>query len=155
MVFAKYNKIWELSFLNSPKFNHHQYSKLVYSPMFSSPKSRIHRFAKVLPCQNFVLYGNPFVGEDLLCEQEVGNPYDTHTVVVKKAIDGNLTVVGHVPQTISSICSIFLRRGGTINCSVDGSRRYSSDILLKEDLKYRVLTFPAQSSVEGSKQKTD
>ena len=51
--------------------------------MFFSPKSRIHRFAKVLPCQNFVLYGNPFVGEDLLCEQEVGNPYDTHTVVVK------------------------------------------------------------------------
>ena len=56
-LFAKYNKIWELSFLNSPKFHHRQYSKLVYSPMFSSPKSRIYRFAKVLPRQGFALYG--------------------------------------------------------------------------------------------------
>ena len=42
----------------------------------------------------------PFVGEDLLCEQEVGNPHDTRAVAVKKVIDGNLpvTVVQHVPR---------------------------------------------------------
>ena len=56
-VFAKYNKIWELSFLNSPEFYHCQYFKLVYSPMFSSPKPRIYRFAKVLPRQIFALCG--------------------------------------------------------------------------------------------------
>ena len=34
-VFVNYKNIWELSFLNSPKFYHCQYSKLVYSSMFS------------------------------------------------------------------------------------------------------------------------
>ena len=42
------------------------------------------------------VWDDPFVGEDLLCEREVGNPHDTHTVAMKKG--GNLTVVGHVPQ---------------------------------------------------------
>ena len=31
--------------------------------------------------------------------------------------------VGHVPRKISSVCSMFLRRGGTISCRVTGSRR--------------------------------
>ena len=65
----------------------------------------------------------------------------------------NLTVVGHVPYRISSICSIFLRRGGAINCTVDASRRYSSGIP-QGGLKIPcVLTFTAQSSVEGNKAK--
>ena len=55
-----------------------------------------------------LIWNNPVVGEDLLCEREVANPHDTHVVAVK-VIDGNLTVVGHIPF---SICSIFLRRGG-------------------------------------------
>ena len=59
-----------------------------------------------------LIWNNPVVGEDLLCECEVGNPHDTHAVAVKKVIDGNLTMVGHIPQRISSICSIFLRHGG-------------------------------------------
>ena len=46
-----------------------------------------------------LIRNNPFVGEDLLCECEVGNPHDTHAVAVKKAgkkvIDGNLTIVWH------------------------------------------------------------
>ena len=56
-----------------------------------------------------LIWNNPVVGENLLCEHEVRNPHDTHTVAVKKVIDGNLTVVG---QRISSICTIFLIRGG-------------------------------------------
>ena len=61
-----------------------------------------------------LIWNNPVVGEDLLCECEVGNPHDTHAVAVKplKVIDGNLTMVGHIPRRISSICSMFLRRGG-------------------------------------------
>ena len=65
----------------------------------------------------------------------------------------NLTVVGHVPYRIFSICSIFLRRGGAINCTVDGSRRYSSGIPQRGLEIPCVLTFTAQSSVEGNKTK--
>ena len=59
-----------------------------------------------------LIWNNPVVEEDLLCECEVGNPHDTHAVAVKKVIDGNLNIVRHIPQRISSICSMFLRRGG-------------------------------------------
>ena len=44
---------------------------------------------------------NPVVGEDLLCERKVGNPHDMQAVAVKKVIDGNLTMVGHILQRIS------------------------------------------------------
>ena len=98
-----------------------------------------------------LIWNNPVVGEDLLCEREVGNPHDTHAVAVKKVIDGNLTVVGHIPQRLSSICSIFLRRSGTINCTVDGSCQYSSDIPQGGLEIPSVLTFTVQSSVEGNK----
>ena len=40
------------------------------------------------------VWDNTVVGENLLCEREVGNHHDTHAVAVKKIIDGNLTVVG-------------------------------------------------------------
>ena len=97
------------------------------------------------------VWDNPFVGEDLLCEWEVGNSHNTHAVVVKKVIDGNLTVVGHVPRRLSSICSTFLRRGGTINGTVDVSRRYSSDIPQRGFEIPCVLTFTAQSSVKDKR----
>ena len=38
-----------------------------------------------------VIWNYPVVGEDLLCEHEVGtNPHNMHAVAVKKVIDGNL-----------------------------------------------------------------
>ena len=77
-----------------------------------------------------LIWNNPVVGEDLLCECEVGNPHDTHTVAVKKVIDGNLTVVGHILQRISSICSMFLRCGGKIILSL---------LFLTNGLQYRHL----------------
>ena len=64
----------------------------------------------------------------MVCEREVGNSYDPQAVAVKKEIDGELQIVGHVPRTISSCCSSFIRWGGSIKCSVTGSRRYSSDL---------------------------
>ena len=36
-------------------------------------------------------------------------------------------IIGHLPRKISTLCSIFLRRGGSIHC-VTGRRRYSSDL---------------------------
>ena len=60
----------------------------------------------------------------LPCKREVGNPHDPSTVAVKKGT----VVVSHMPRKISTICSIFIRQGGTILCRVNGSRHYSSDL---------------------------
>jgi len=49
------------------------------------------------------------------------NPFDV--AVVK-----NVNIVGHVPRTISAVCSLFLCRGGSIGCLVTGSRCYSWDL---------------------------
>ena len=35
------------------------------------------------------------------------------------------TVVGHIPR---NVCSIFIRKGGSIFCLTTGSRRFSSDL---------------------------
>ena len=44
------------------------------------------------------------------------------------AVVKSQVAVGHIPRKISSICSMFLRHGGTICCRVTGSRRYSQDL---------------------------
>ena len=64
------------------------------------------------------------LGEKLSCVRERGNLYDVYAVAIMKSS----TVFGHVPRKISSICSVFIRRGGTIHCQATGSRRYSSDL---------------------------
>ena len=66
------------------------------------------------------------IGEEFYCEQEIGNRSDPRAVAVKRATA--VVVVGHVPRFMSPICSVFLRRGGTINCRVTGTRKYSSDL---------------------------
>ena len=37
-------------------------------------------------------------------------------------------VIGHLPRKLSKICSLFIRRGGSICCIVTGGRRYSADL---------------------------
>ena len=37
-------------------------------------------------------------------------------------------VLGHLPRKVNRVCSIFLRRGGSISCIVLGGRRYSADL---------------------------
>lgn len=64
------------------------------------------------------------IGEELLCEREVGNIADVCAVAVIK----NGETVGHIPRKISRISSIFIRRGGRISCQVTGSRQYSGDL---------------------------
>ena len=46
-------------------------------------------------------------------------------MAIKKNIEGDIKTVGHIPRKISAICSIFIRRGGSIVCLVD---TYSSDL---------------------------
>ena len=53
-------------------------------------------------------------GEELPCKREAGNRVDAFAMVVIK--DG--TVVGHILKKISSVCSLYLRRGGSIICRV-------------------------------------
>ena len=49
---------------------------------------------------------------------------DRYAVAVIK--DG--VIIGHLPRKVSRVCSLFLRRGGSIQCTVVGRRRYSSDL---------------------------
>ena len=69
---------------------------------------------------------SPVIGERLIvnCEQEEGNAQDRYAVAIKIGRD----TVGHVPRCISTLCSLFIRRGGTIFCVVTGRRRYSRDL---------------------------
>ena len=71
------------------------------------------------------------VGEELPYRIELSNPHDLFAVAICK-FD---IVVGHVPKRILSICSSFLRRGGTITCKVTAPRRFSAD-LPQGDRKY-------------------
>ena len=68
----------------------------------------------------------PVLGEVLQCSREVGNAHDPYALKVTKAG----TIVGHLPKKISSTCSLFIRKGGTIHCEVtDPNRKYSRDLV--------------------------
>ena len=62
-------------------------------------------------------------GEVLQCERETGNAKDRYALAVKKD-----WVIGHLSKKISRACPLFLRRGGNIQCTVTGRRRYSYDL---------------------------
>ena len=71
------------------------------------------------------------IGKQLNCEREDENPRDRYAVAIKRS--GN--ILGHVPRNISTLCSLFLRRGGAIYCVVTGRRRYSRDLPQGEIIK--------------------
>ena len=56
--------------------------------------------------------------EQIGCIREPLNALDRYAVALKK--DG--AVIGHLSQKISQICSLFIRRAGTIECNVTGTR---------------------------------
>ena len=92
-------------------------------------------------------------GENLERFREVGNIHDPSAVAIRK--DGS--VVGHVPRTLSAVCSSFIRRGGLILCRVSGSRCYSAD-LPQGGLKVPcVLTFRTSNAkdIENAKKLID
>ena len=64
------------------------------------------------------------VDEELACKREPFNAFDPFAVAVVKGD----TTVGHIPRKIPSICSLFLRRNGTILSRDTGARRYSADL---------------------------
>ena len=64
------------------------------------------------------------LGEQLSCKREPGNRKDPFAVAVVRA----LVTVGHLPKKISSVCSMFLLRGGTIHCQVIAPRCHSGDL---------------------------
>ena len=66
------------------------------------------------------------VGEELECVREVGNRSDPYIVAVIKP--QNELTIRHLPRKISSLCSMFLQRGGIISCTVTGEKRYSRDL---------------------------
>ena len=64
------------------------------------------------------------IGDVLECLREPSNARDRYAVATKK--EGN--IIGHLPKKISKPCVLFLRRGGSIYCTVTGGRRHSSDL---------------------------
>ena len=97
------------------------------------------------------IWENPSCRDELLCKHEIGNAHDTHAVTIKKYIGGVQTTVWHIAKKISSLCSIFLRRGGTILCEVNGHRCYSSDLPQGGLEVPCVLTFVAAEEKEKAK----
>ena len=81
------------------------------------------------------------IGEQLTCERDTTNHHDRFAVAVMK-LDA---IVGHLPKRISSVCSLFLRRGGSIRCVIIGNRRYS------KDLPQGGLELPSMLTFEGNK----
>ena len=70
---------------------------------------------------------SPVIGEVLVCKREPGNPKDRYAVAVSRQ-EERLTVVGHLPSKISKLCSLFIRRGGSIECAVSGVRHHTTDL---------------------------
>ena len=66
----------------------------------------------------------PYVGENLRCIRESGNRDDPFAVAVKHGND----TVGHLPRKVSCICSLFLRYGRSISCTVMGDKRRGTDL---------------------------
>ena len=98
------------------------------------------------------IWESPSPTDHLFCQQEIGNPHDTHAVTVEGNVAGvdGTTTVGHVPRKISVI---FIRHGGTINCVVNGVRHYSAD-LPQGGLEIPcVLSFATKTQSEAAKTK--
>ena len=87
----------------------------------------MYSFSLTTTVRGFHIYKNvwePTIGEMLSCERDNGNSHNTFAVAIKNSSK----VVGHIPRFLSSICSIFIQRGGEIVCRITGSRHYSADL---------------------------
>ena len=99
------------------------------------------------------IWPNSIDEEQLTCECEVGNSHHPLAIAIKKLIDGSNMIIGHMPRRISPLCSVFIRRGGSIMGVVDGPRRYSSDLPQGGlELPCKLL-FRAPSLLESNKMK--
>ena len=65
------------------------------------------------------------ITEVFSCEREDRNPMDPYAVAIKRGSE----VIGHVPQKISTACSLFMQRRGSVICRIiDSHHQYSSDL---------------------------
>ena len=62
------------------------------------------------------------VGESL-CEREAQKCFRSIRCGCEKG-----TIIRHLPRKVSWVCSLFLPRRGTIECTVTGRRKYSADL---------------------------
>ena len=71
-------------------------------------------------------------GEVLECSWEIGNRSDPYAVAVTKSSEetGGTVTVGHIPRKIS-ICSIFIRCGGIIDCTVTSLKKLNNAIFTR------------------------
>ena len=79
---------------------------------------------------------DPVVGEKLDCRRECGNVQDRYAVAVvrthvgpkhkrrRRKTENAVITVGHLPRKISCVCSLFLRRGGTLVRDIDFSNLF-------------------------------
>ena len=65
------------------------------------------------------------VGEELPCQREDGNRAHPFAVAVVRGE----TIVGHIPKEKPSLCSLYLRRCGSIACQIIESGRFSGDLV--------------------------
>ena len=86
------------------------------------------------------------LGEELECIRETGNVHDLYAVGVVKTGTGT---VGHLPKKISTPCSLFLRKGGNIVCTITGRRQYSVD------LPQGGLEVPCELTFKGSRKSVE
>ena len=63
---------------------------------------------------------NPLLRDQLHCQRERSNDKDRYAIAV---VDDGVAV-GHLPRKISLVCSLFIKRGGTIVCEVICAKLY-------------------------------
>ena len=85
-------------------------------------------------------------GEELQCAREVGNMQDLYAIGIVKEGTGT---VGHLPKKVSTFCTLFIRKGGTILCTITGRRQYS------HDLPQGGLEVPCQLTFKGDEKLVD
>ena len=61
----------------------------------------------------------PVIDEKLVCKREDSNPREQYSVAVLKSEE----IVGHVPRYISIACSLFMRQGGSVYCTITERRK--------------------------------
>lgn len=66
-------------------------------------------------------------------------------------VKAGTVTVGHIPQCILSICSIFIWQSGTFKCTVMGNKQYLSDLLQGGLKLFCILNFSTDDVKESDK----
>ena len=116
--------------------------------MTEASTEAVRSFTREAMVRGYHIYNSiweAYIGEELSCQRDEDNEHDPYAVAVLKSA----TIVGHLPRKVSTLCSLFIRRGGTIHCRITGRRRYSAD------LPQGGLEVPCRLQFEGSVKESD